>query len=77
MINKPYTHPGKPDHVMRVYRATCLHAKKAYGSSRALIFGMDYVHEYLAAKRSVLKEWNLIRPHMLRGAKVKWSTKEV
>lgn len=49
-----YTHPGNPLHVMHVYRKTCLAAKKKYGSTRALIHGMLYVREYLAAKRIVL-----------------------
>lgn len=51
-----YTHPGKPEHVMKIYRRTCLAAKKHYGSSRALVHGMDYVREYLAAKRLICKD---------------------
>lgn len=54
LITLPYTHPGNPEHVMRVYRRTCLAAKRNYGSSRALVHGMDYILEYLAAKRLVV-----------------------
>lgn len=49
-----YTHPGKPEHVMRVYRGHLLGCKRKWGTARGLIHYRAILQEYLAAKRLVV-----------------------
>lgn len=55
-MKKEYTHPGDPEHVMRIYRRHILAMKKKYGNARCLIHYQRIVDEYLAAKRVFLKK---------------------
>lgn len=54
---KLMSHPHESRrHIMTAYRRFILGCKKKYGTARSQVHYMDYVREYLEAKRDVLKE---------------------